>query len=817
MEQIRLFKELREHDRANRGSDVDIRLLRPRYLVWENVPGAFSSPGGSRKGEDFQAVLTEIVRISKADAPDVPLPKDRKWPHAGCLMGIGDDGQPFSIAYRLHDSQFWGVPQRRKRIALVADFGGTTAPEILFERESVSGNTSESGEKGEGTSSNAERRTDPSSYTLKIRGGANTYIKSDGSIGTAGKGPLVQTELSGTLGVSQDQTLIAFEPGVASRMGGYCWEEKAGILRANPGDNQQAVAILNPSDSQGNQVADSDGVYPTLRGSGGAGYQQGYLLDRQATAHGFDAYNQSDTGEVSKPLTNAATDADHIPVVFGISSYDSNAMKSNNPHSGIYEAETARTLDLNGGSPACNQGGMAVLEPISFQGQAGAEASLQIGKNVSSTLSCTKQAMVAQSFGLDTYNQAMDVETAQPLRAADGGDSMPKVFCIEGNGSRPSHQGDGYKESEVSYTLNSTEQHAVAYRKTSHAKSAEEGQGWQETEINDTLNAFDSGESRTPTVVVGFDNYNMSLSGETAKTLQSEGGESGVNEGCVLIENHPADSRVKVSENGVVQTLSSRMGTGGGNVPMVIDTYQKTTGALMASGYDKLGTQEAANDMYVVQDVMTMQAIGEYKNSDVSSSLKMRDYKDATDLVVSTAWDGSQVSPTLTVNNAGGSQRMPDKNNFNAVISFATEMTSKVNDVDTQVARGTGTVCQSVVRRLTPMECERLQGFPDNWTRIGDWVDSKGKIHKGESDSPRYKALGNSIALPYWEWMAKRMRKYLGDEPTMASLFDGIGGFPLVYSRAGVKPVWASEIEEFPIAVTKIRFPEEKDETVKHM
>ena len=117
----------------------------------------------------------------------------------------------------------------------------------------------------------------------------------------------------------------------------------------------------------------------------------------------------------------------------------------------------------------------------------------------------------------------------------------------------------------------------------------------------------------------------------------------------------------------------------------------------------------------------------------------------------------------------------------------------------------------AVVRRLTPMECERLQGYPDGWTDIGEWVDSKGKKHK-DADSPRYKALGNSIALPFWEWMAKRMRKYLGDEPTMASLFDGIGGFPLVYSRAGVKPVWASEIEEFPIAVTKIRFPEEEED-----
>lgn len=109
------------------------------------------------------------------------------------------------------------------------------------------------------------------------------------------------------------------------------------------------------------------------------------------------------------------------------------------------------------------------------------------------------------------------------------------------------------------------------------------------------------------------------------------------------------------------------------------------------------------------------------------------------------------------------------------------------------------------VRRLTPLECERLQGYPDGWTDIGEWIDTKGKKHK-DADSPRYKALGNSIALPFWEWMAKRMVEHIDHEPTMASLFDGIGGFPLVFTRAGAEPIWASEIEEFPIAVTKKHF-----------
>lgn len=115
-----------------------------------------------------------------------------------------------------------------------------------------------------------------------------------------------------------------------------------------------------------------------------------------------------------------------------------------------------------------------------------------------------------------------------------------------------------------------------------------------------------------------------------------------------------------------------------------------------------------------------------------------------------------------------------------------------------------------IVRRLTPTECERLQGYPDGWTDIGEWVDSKGKKHK-PADSPRYKALGNSIALPQWFWIAQKMKQYLPAGATLGSLFDGIGGFPLVWETTYGKGTarWASEIEEFPIAVTKRRFQEQ--------
>ena len=125
-----------------------------------------------------------------------------------------------------------------------------------------------------------------------------------------------------------------------------------------------------------------------------------------------------------------------------------------------------------------------------------------------------------------------------------------------------------------------------------------------------------------------------------------------------------------------------------------------------------------------------------------------------------------------------------------------------------------GVATEYIVRRLTPLECERLQGFPDGWTDIGEWVDTKGKVHKESTDSARYKALGNSIALPPWTYVLQRLSACCGTEATMASLFDGIGGFPLIWERINGKGtcVWASEIDDFPIAVTKRHFPEDNQD-----
>lgn len=175
--------------------------------------------------------------------------------------------------------------------------------------------------------------------------------------------------------------------------------------------------------------------------------------------------------------------------------------------------------------------------------------------------------------------------------------------------------------------------------------------------------------------------------------------------------------------------------------------------------------------------------------------------------------DCGEVSPTLQGRMGTGGNQIPLTFSNQGVGGMAesdvasTQCSNqcKLSSLDLSVQDG-------VVRRLTPLECERLQGFPDGWTDIGDWIDTKGKKHKS-ADAPRYKALGNSIALPFWLWMLRRMSEYLPAGATMGSLFDGIGGFPscweTIHGRGSAR--WASEIEEFPIAVTKLRFPEEEE------
>ena len=218
-------------------------------------------------------------------------------------------------------------------------------------------------------------------------------------------------------------------------------------------------------------------------------------------------------------------------------------------------------------------------------------------------------------------------------------------------------------------------------------------------------------------------------------------------------------------------------------------------------------------------ETFAMQAIGQYKQSNCASTCNARDNKSATDLVCFGIGNGQSNEASAMVEEK--SQTLNTMHDAQAVLTAVVDCRNFTENADTNgtlQAKSTGgqsinlqNVCRETcgVRRLTPMECERLQGFPDGWTGIGEWTDTKGKKHD-TSDSARYKALGNSIAIPPWKWVLKRLCANYERDATMASLFDGIGGFPLVWEQLNGNGscLWASEIEEFPIAVTEKRINE---------
>lgn len=562
MEQIRIIKEMRERDRRMGRTG---EFVRPRYMVWENVPGAFSSNGG----KDFAAVLEEAIRVAEPEAPDIEVP-EKGWNTWG---GYHDEmGGRWSVAWRVLDAQHWGVPQRRRRIALVADFGGDTAWEILFERKSVSGYPSESGAAWEGPAAGAESGA---AYAVRIRGGC------DGG----GKGALVQTEKSGTIKAGNDQTLFC----MATQQGGaeVRSDDRAPTLTASAGmsgNNQPVVCAgpdcLTPWDCQSKRVYSEAGVMPTLQAGENSGQNQEAVL-----CAGFKLGNSEQARSIG------------------------------------YAEEQAPTLN------------------------------------------------------------------------AECGGNKPAVLCLNDQGG--------------------------SMMGVSH-------------DVSGTLRAQEHGHQPS-----------------------------------ILDMSHACDVIRDCGE--VAPSLQARMGTGGNQIPL---TYQKTTGTLSPGAHaGSYNGQDAYNNMLVVSSeihpALRAKANDPYRTDMAAyvASVDCRNFR-----------EGGEINGTLQAKESGGQSL-----NLNNTIRQ-----------------------NMVVRRLTPLECERLQGFPDHWTDLGEWTDSKGKRHK-DADSPRYKALGNSIALPPWKWLLKRLCGNYERDATMASLFDGIGGFPLIWEQLNGRGtcLWASEIEEFPIAVTK--------------
>ena len=363
-----------------------------------------------------------------------------------------------------------------------------------------------------------------------------------------------------------------------------------------------------------------------------------------------------------------------------------------------------------------------------------------------------------------------------------------KATRWQGGGESRNHDGSGNglgigKEGDPSPTLTAGDRHGVMCMTPWDAQSQRvyDGNG-----VSPTLSSREnSGLNREAVLCAGFKAGQGAQAGgigyseEVSHTLAAA--PSGTNQTQAVVGldmTHACDVIRECGEQ--VPALQARMGTGGNQVPL---TYQDVTGTLSPGAHaGSYNGQDAYNDMLVV-------------SSEISPSLRAKEndpYRADMQAYVASVdcrnfREGGEVNGTLQAKESGRSLNL---NN---------------------------TVRQNmVVRRLTPMECERLQGFPDGWTDIGDWVktDKRGREIKvkGSADSPRYKALGNSIALPFWDWMLRRMARYLPEGATLGSLFDGIGGFPLIWERIHGKSTarWASEIEPFPIAVTKKHFPEEK-------
>ena len=454
----------------------------PRYIVWENVPGAFSS----NKGEDFKAVLEAVIGIVEPNA-QVPMPEKARWPYADLYMGDG-----WSVAYRTLDAQYWGVPQRRRRIYLVADLAGGSAGKILFESEGLSGYSAEGFRSWQRAAGSLETRigaagfdgyngslTDETSATLGVNCGMSTGRNGVVLNDQGGNRMDITEEVTSTLRAEahhppcvMESAGFCTEHSAKSRTIGY-EEECSPTLRA--GVVPAAVALENhPTNSRVKLSEDGNVQTLTSRmGTGGnnvplvmkirsgcEGGGKGALIQENKSATLSCNNDQTlfepfgwDGGQVSPTLTkqNAGgnqrmPDKDNFTCVlqpFGISSKDSNAMKSDNPYSGIYEAETARTLDGNGGNPSCNQGGIAVV-----------------------------------AFTQNQRDEVRDLGDCSAVVCANAG-TKQQTFVLQGSmigrSEKNGPQGSGVNE-DVCFTLDTADRHAVYAMTTSSFIQVEKNQ-----------------------------------------------------------------------------------------------------------------------------------------------------------------------------------------------------------------------------------------------------------------------------------------------------------------------------------------------------
>ena len=330
------------------------------------------------------------------------------------------------------------------------------------------------------------------------------------------------------------------------------------------------------------------------------------------------------------------------------------------------------------------------------------------------------------------------------------------TYCISGNtvDRKTNQNGSGVRENG-SFTVNTVDRHAVVY------SIQEENPAQPVVLESNQVHATVTQTGICPTLPAS-----MGLGGGYVPMITDHPADK-----PVVFENHAQDARYKEAPT-CSPTVVARWGTGGGNTPLVAVPWQVTSYGIGNGQAHAYASKEKSGTLDTMHDAQAV-------------AIEYSGCLNPWDTQARRVYGEDGTFPALpSRESAGGNQQ--------AVLA--------------------GQRTRWIVRRLTPTECERLQGYPDGWTDIGEWTDTKGKKHK-PADSLRYKALGNSIALPQWFWIAQKMKLYMGDGAKLGSLFDGIGGFPLVWETTyGTGTArWASEIEEFPIAVTKKHFPERKE------
>lgn len=434
----------------------------PRYIVWENVPGAFSS----NKGEDFKAVLEAVIGIVQPDT-QVPMPEKARWPYADLYMGDG-----WSVAYRTLDAQYWGVPQRRRRIYLVADLRGNGAGKILFESEGLSGYSAEGFRSWQRT--------------------AGSPAACLGAAGFDGYNGSLTDETAATLGVncgiSTGRNGIVLNDQGGDRM--EVSDEVAATLRAethgHPPCVMESAGFCTEHSAKSRTIGYEEECAPTLRaGTVPAAVYENHSQDTRYTGPLEIAPTVSSTygtGGNNQPFVVAEDETLFKPKAYGICSKDSNAMKSDNPRSGIYEADTSRTIDANGGNPSCNQGGIAVV-----------------------------------AFTQNQRDEVRDLGDHSAVVCANAG-TKQQTFILQGSiigrNEKNGPQGDGVNE-DVSFTLNTVDRHAVYAITTGSFTQVEE-------EASPTIMARDYKDPNAVCYGIGRDTFNQGQNAKFSPTFEEE-------------------------------------------------------------------------------------------------------------------------------------------------------------------------------------------------------------------------------------------------------------------------------------------------------